>query len=397
MIINSRQEHFRSNDLDDIYYKRFEEIWSSGDIYADPSGWRDTEAIAAELLPAINVDKTALGRYYLDEGNTLGTLKDQIRLLIDGWEQRILSNDEVTLYNSVSTATAASLVTLHRLGLRTIIFETPAYGVTINQARQVGYNVVLVPTYYRDGFRSRVEHYVRRGRESIVIWLTQPRMSLGIDQDLEFVNNLLDGMSANDVLVIDEATEQCYPARLRHLHQAPKGSQVVRIRGIVKPIGLNGLRVAAILHSASLRGHLEDSQDVIGASLDFYSLQMAANLAQQNDLFRSMLLAANAQVRALCKKAEALALGSGIVVNRLENGYMGSVLVPFSDSKKYTQNREALLRWCHSRHMPVILGSNMYFAFDATWEQIRFNYFNRDYNIIRAIEVLSDFSATLRQ
>jgi len=137
---------------------------------------------------------------------------------------------------------------------------------------------------------------------------------------------------------------------------------------------------------------LENAQDVIGASLDLYSLQMAAELSRKKELFFKMLSVANAQVTELRRKADFLAFGSEIRLSRLMNGYMGCVFVPFKGGKrKYKENRLRLLDFCRSRRMPVILGSNMLFAFDPEWEQIRLNYFSREHHILRAIEVLTAF------
>lgn len=385
-----RTKFFRRNDFDPVYYDFFEEVWDSGDVYADPSGWNDTESTAAGLLPMIRVNEAALGRYYLDEDKTLGTLKEQILQLVEFWERRTLGWDEMTLYNSVSTATAAVLVALKRLGARTVVFETPAYGVTVNQAKHSGYKVVLIPTYYRDNFALPLQHAVLRRPHPVVFWLTQPRMSLGIDQEDGVVEKLLGELSPDDYLVIDEATEQRCPSILSHL---PQDARVLRIRGLLKPLGLNGLRLSCVLHAGDLRVCLENAQDVIGASLDLYSLQMAAELSQKKELFFNMLSVANTQVTELRRKAEFLALGSEVRLSRLVNGYMGSVFVPFKGGRrKYRENRARLLEYCRARRMPVILGSNMLYAFDPEWEQIRLNYFSREHHILRAIEVLTTFT-----
>jgi histidinol-phosphate/aromatic aminotransferase/cobyric acid decarboxylase-like protein len=383
---------FRPNDFDLIYYDFFEEIWDSGDAYADPSGWQDTKASAAIHLPKIQIDEAALGRYYLDEDKTLGSLKNEILKLVEFWENRSLAWEEMTLYNSVSTATAAVLIALRRLGVKTIMFETPAYGVTVNQARHTGYKVVLLPTYYRDNFALSVDPDLMKSHRPLVFWLTQPRMSLGINQEEGLVECLLDQLSEDDFLVIDEATEQQCPAVLSHLSGKAGYPRILRIRGLLKPMGLNGLRLSCVLHSETLRVNLENAQDVIGASLDLFSLQMAAELAQKKDLFFMMLSVANEQVTSLRKKAEVLALDSGVKVSRLVNGYMGTVFIPFKGGrKKYRENRSKLLSYCRSRRMPVILGSHMMFAFDPEWEQVRFNYFSRERHILRAMEVLTTF------
>ena len=182
MCAKKRSNAFRPNDLDYVYYSFFQDVWDSGDVYADPSGWRDTESITSGLLPSIKLDETAFGRYYLDEGDTLGIYKQQVTQLMSAWESRSMADEELTLYNSVSTANAAVLIALKRLGAKTVIFETPAYGVTINQARHSGFKVILAPTYQRDNFALTLDHDVPKSSRPIVLWLTQPRMSLGYDQ-----------------------------------------------------------------------------------------------------------------------------------------------------------------------------------------------------------------------
>jgi len=380
---------FRRNDFDPVYYDFFEEIWDSGDVYADPSGWRDTETSAAHFVPELHIDQAAFGRYYLDEDSTLGSLKERILELLGSWEQRFLHWEEVTLYNSASTATAAVLIALKRLGAKTVVFETPAYAVTINQAKHSSYRVALSPTYYRDSFTLDIDRTLQRRDHPVVFWLTQPRMSLGLDQDVNHVKKLLSHLTARDFLVIDEATEQRYPSVLHDL----ESNQVLRIRGILKPMGLNGLRLACVFHSRELRVCLENTQNTLGASLDLYSLKMAAELAKKKELFFTMLSVANNQVINLRKKADFLALGSGISVSRLVNGYMGSIFVPLRGGKsRYAHNRSKLLDYCRERRMPVILGSSMLYAFDPAWEQVRFNYFSREHHILRAMEVLATFT-----
>ncbi len=382
---------FRRSDIG-LYYTFFQEIWDSGDVFADPSGWRDTEADAANLLPTVRLDKKKLGRYYLDEGDLLGSIKDDILQLIEFWERRTVLEQEVTLYNSVSTANAAVLLALKRLGAKSIIFETPAYGVTINQAKYAGYKVVLIPTYLRGNFTYTVERVWQERSGPTVYWLTQPRMSLGFDQDERIIGELLNILSSEDFLVIDEATEQRCPSVLSGLYGKVNTQKMLRVRGLLKPLGLNGIRLSCVIHSTDLRESLENIQDVVGASLDLYSLEACAELARRKDLFFTMLSVANEQVISLRRKAELLALNSGIHVSRLVNGYMGTVFVPLSGgAKEYRRNKTELLTYCRDKRMPVILGSSMFFAFDPQWEQVRLNYFNREHHVLRAVEALTAF------
>lgn len=391
MSSRSRPHLFRANDFDAVYYQFFEQIWDSGNIYADPSGWRDTESLAANLLPITKIVPSQLGRYYLDEDTTLGVLKEQILKLLGLWEKRKVEWQQVTLYNSASTATAAVLVALKRLGVRTILFETPAYSVTINQAKHGSYKIVLCPTYFCDEFALGDPAFPKTSHP-IALWLAQPRMSLGFNQDIASIEKLRTRLSADDFLVIDEATEQSYPSVLHELPNDSRAASILRIRGILKPMGLNGLRLACVFHDAKMRESLENAQSVIGASLDLYSLQVAADLAERNPVFFDMLSVAHSQVTKLRKRAEFMSLGSPLRVSHLVNGYMGSIFVPFSGGgARYRRNRERLLIHCRSHRMPVILGSSMLYAFDPDWEQIRVNYFSRERHVLRAVETLTAF------
>lgn len=386
---------FRHNDFNAVYYDYFQDIWDSGQVYADPSGWRYTGSHSANLLPDVNINKADFGRYYLDEGDTLGDLKTRIIQLLESWEAHSLNVNQVTLYNSVSVANASVLAMLRKFGIESILFETPAYGVTINQAKQCGYRIELLPTYYKDNFALDLSSTKKRG--PVAFWLTQPRMSLGIDQREETIQSLLNWLSGSDFLIVDEATEQRWPSILNRFtpDQFPR---ILRVRGLLKPLGLNGLRLSCVIHSAQLREELEESQAITGASLDLYSLQMAAELGSSQRLFSIMLEVANAQVTALQQKAAMLAAGSGIRLSNLVNGYMGAAFIPFSGGiARYNHNRAELLRFCHSIRMPVILGANMFFAFDPEWEQVRLNYFNRENHIITALRELSTFSRRIKQ
>jgi aspartate/methionine/tyrosine aminotransferase len=201
---------------------------------------------------------------------------------------------------------------------------------------------------------------------------------------------MLDVLSPHDFLIIDEATEQRHPSVLCNL---PEDVRVIRIRGLLKPMGLNGLRLACVLHPSDLRVPLENAHNVIGSSLDLFSLQTAAELSQKKDIFFKMLSVANTQVTELRKKAEFLALGSGLRLSRLVNGYMGSAFIPFKGGKrKYRENRTRLLEYCRSQRIPVILGSSMLYAFDPDWEQVRLNYFSREHHVLRAVEALTAFT-----
>lgn len=379
---------FRPSDLDQIYYQYFDEIWQTSRVYADPSGWTDTYSSSAGLLPSVTIDSESLGRYYLDEGSNLGDLKANIVDLLSFWENSKLEHANVTLYNSVSTGSAAVLVALKEVGVTKIFFETPAYSVTINQAEHLGLDYELLPTYKKDGFRidgSRIESRT----SSCALWLTHPRISLGTNQSLDDILRLAERLTDNDFIVIDEATEQKIPSVLRTLDVSGLDCTPIRLRGILKGAGLNAVRLAAVLHPQSFRGKLEDVQSTLGASLDVWSLKIGAQFIDDLDGFVKILTTASKQASTLNETIRKMTFGSPLQPSKVENGYMGCLFLDMSAiNPGFPKARQMMLAHLKRKRIPVILGSALLFAFDPPWEQIRINYFNRDTHALRLIDEL---------
>jgi histidinol-phosphate/aromatic aminotransferase/cobyric acid decarboxylase-like protein len=382
---------FQDDDYDSLY-DFFSPIRKAGGAVIDPSGWLDTYAAAAELLPDFIVRSNQLSFYRIDEGSALGSAKEILVKLLSQWEECPLHRNNVTLCHSVSEATLSTLIYLKRQRVKSIIFETPAYGVTINQARHLGFEAVLCPTYSDDGYRANIEHFTQRS--PFAIWVTHPRMSLGHDQSHDFISDAVKCLSPDDFLIIDEATEQRFPSHLRHCWQSAKRNRIIRLRGLLKGAGLNGVRLAFILHDEELREGLEGSQEVIGTSLDVFSLQAAVSIASNGQL-RDLLLIANQQTTSLRERVDKLAAGTAVSVSRLVNGYIGSARVDLRQMEgSYEDKRGRLLRFCYDRRMPVLLGASMRFALDPRWERVRLNFFCQPVHILRGIANLIDFTRT---
>jgi histidinol-phosphate/aromatic aminotransferase/cobyric acid decarboxylase-like protein len=384
---------FRPDDFDAINSTFFSEFRADGRPFLDPSGWLATHSAAARLIPEIPVRSSDLGRYYLDEGRALGARKDAIVSLIAAWEQHSVRDDGITLCHSISEGTLSILVALRRRGIRQILFETPGYAVTMNQADYLGLHPVMIPTIRTEQFRSDLAKFVPAVAPSAV-WITQPRMSLGSNQNVSDVRRIIERLSPSDFLVIDEATEQEFPSVLRH-SELSSHPRMIRIRGITKGMGLNGLRLAFILHDPMFRDDLESAQEVVGGSLDLFSLNAAAVLAEDVHRFITMLSAARHQTTSLRNRAAKLAAGSRVVLSPLVNGYMGSAWIAFPDPDRYDETRREFLTFCRDRRMAVIVAASMRFAFDPTFEAVRLNYFNHEEHILNGVKNLVDFANSL--
>jgi histidinol-phosphate/aromatic aminotransferase/cobyric acid decarboxylase-like protein len=363
-----------------------------GLVYADPSGWLDTVCNVADSITQPHITANGLARYCLDHGESLGAPKQIIANALSAWEGREIPRSEFTLFHSVSSATLGVLMFLKERGVNTLIMETPAYIVTIEQAFTLGFKVVLLPSYEEDNFSINWPKALGRRPTQSALWLTQPRMSLGYNQAPEEILRLSEELSPGEFMIIDEATEQIYPSHLREIAFAPQSHKVIRIRGLLKAVGLNGLRLAFVLHGATLRPSFEAVQETVGSSLDIFSLQSAVSIAAAEGRLRQVLNAANSQVVELRERAEALSYGTGVRVSHLVNGYIGCASVDFRGmSGNYAEKRKRLLKFCRTRKMPVLLGRNMRFAFDCNREHIRLNYFLQSHHITRAVKVLADF------
>jgi histidinol-phosphate/aromatic aminotransferase/cobyric acid decarboxylase-like protein len=368
--------------------REFERLRCSERVLADPSGWTDTFTVAAALVPeVVTPSREDLGRYYLDEGQALGARKESIVNLVRAWEDRNVSPDEVTLAHSVSEASFLLLICLRALGVRTIVFETPCYAVTINQAQHLSFRTIGIPTYCDDSFALRFSREHDAPREPIALWLTQPRMSLGFNQSAEAVTALFDQLGGDDFLVIDEATERRFPSVLRNLPQDPR---LVRIRGFVKGLGLNGVRLSFLLHNAELRESLELAHEVSGGSVDIFSLAFVATLGKDPETFRALCNAVDAQIVDLRAAAAAATRGTNITTSDLVNGYIGSAFVTLGGP--YEESRNALLTFCHERGVPILCGAAMHFATDHGHEPVRLNYFNRPQHILDGLSALISFA-----
>ena len=377
---------FKPFDRDDyavIQKRYFAELRSAGCIDADPSGWLLTRSDSERFLSLPRLRARNFGHYYIDEGNALGNVKKRFARLLSAWEASSLTTDEFTVCPSGACASLTTLVALRRLGVGRILFETPAYFGTIEQAVELGIPFELLPTY-------RCNEYALPALEQrggpVAVWLTQPRALIGSNQECRTVAALLEGLRKRDFVAVDEVTDQSFPAHLADLRRCRRAGNIIRIRSFTKGMGLNGLRVAAVLHSAHLRSSFADCLETIGGSVDAHSLVVVSKMSEDLPTFRTMLKAANNQVNALRATAQRLVRGSRAEVNELVNGYIGSMVIDLSRLGR-TQHlrRQRLLEGCRDVRTPVILGASSYMAKDPPREAIRLNFFCRPQHVTGGI------------
>jgi histidinol-phosphate/aromatic aminotransferase/cobyric acid decarboxylase-like protein len=383
---------FEPDEYTFINNRYFAEMRKNGSVDSDPSGWIETLSASTKMnWPPLR--SLSRSRYYLDEGNALGEVRGQLHGLLQIWEGATFEPDCFTACPSVGMASMLTLAVLRRKGVRRIVFETPCYFAAILQAEWLGFEVVLIPTFCRDGYMRPIHYEKPTRRKPSVWWLTNPRTALGFNQDIDALQNLVKRLGSGDYLVIDEALDQTFPSQMGQIYHTELGCNIIRFKGFGKPLGLNGYRLAFILHPAEFRADMVDCLETFAGAIDVHSLEAACAIAEQPQHFRAMMCVANQQVVGLRIAAEKLALNSRVTINPLVNGYLGSAIIDLGTlGSDQLIRRHRFLLECKRRRMPVIIGPSMHFASDPPSEAVRLNFFGKREHILRCVAALTEIA-----
>lgn len=365
---------FDRNDFDDIYSRYFEDLIAARDIAADPSGWARTEA-PRDLAPPAPAIRGSLAHYVVDNRSLIAWAKEPLLALLSRWDRSAYSYDEVTITPSISTAALAVLLRLRASGTTRILFETPAYYATIEQANALGIETRLLATHFDDAYRWEPAAMAAAAGPDCACWLTQPRYALGDNQRPADIVDLLHSLPSGSSVVVDETSDQNWPSVLGPIRVGGDAAPLIKIRGLVKPLGLNGLRLAAIMHPVSDRAAFQELQWLVGGALDAYSLAAGMQLAEVDDLYPSMLAAARSSIARRRRRLAMTARRAPIHLSSMDNGYLGTMELEWANGDGGVAKRGRLLEFCRNEKMPVTLGSAMLFARDRRRERVRLNYF----------------------
>jgi histidinol-phosphate/aromatic aminotransferase/cobyric acid decarboxylase-like protein len=385
-------EIFEEDDYTELNAKFFKALRESKDIIADPSGWTDTYSNVGNVYPQFN---KPIQEYHTDLYNQLNPKKKVLLELASEWDACDYSFENITLCHSTTVGSVIVLAHLVTKGIKTIIAETPNYFATYYQAETMGIQTVRMPTYYDENFGLKIDYDQIRKYSPFAMWLTQPRTALGTNQNPEEVKSIIEKMSPEDILVVDEATEQYFPTVLASINpqQFPN---VIKLRSFFKGLGVNGIRLSYIIHHHSLRHSISAEMEIFLGALDISSINYAVEMAGDIQKFKLMLSIANEQVMTLRSKADKLLMRTNCEVSPIQNGYIGCAIIKFDPGTSHEQNRLAFVEYCAENKVPVILGSAMGFPRHQNMEFIRLNYFNRDYNIINGLKIIAGFKSQVR-
>lgn len=378
----SFDNYFEEDEYSELNKRLFLPIRESGQMNADPSGWLDTysKVCEGELFPA------EIQKYYSDFYNQLNPIKNEILPMLSAWENTELTTENITLCHSATVGSSIALSFLISKGIRTIILETPCYFATFYQAETLGMNIIRIPTFKDKDFQFGISDEIISKYSPCAVFITQPRTAIGINQDPKDLVNLSKQLGENNFLIIDEATEQFFPSKL-HEFNFNVFKNVIKIRSLFKGLGVNGVRLACLIHHENYRAEIAEEMEVMQGALDLYSLKLAVEMSRDIGRFEQLLSIANSQVVNLRKKVELQILGSNCEVSRIVNGYIGCAMIKITSESK----RNEFLEYCATSRMPVIIGSSMGFARHEGYEFVRLNYFNRENHLLKGLEIMTSF------
>lgn len=384
-------KYFSSDDFERVDKLFKKQILDKNRLVADISGWSDTSSDLEGFFSKIQFEGKNINWYHSNNHPGLKRKFISILRLIEKWEDgRSLDLSNITYCQSSTLASQIILASLQSLGVNKIIFETPEYFATSLQSKKLGFKNIYIPTYSHNNYQFSISRKLIKNNSPCAVWITQPRASMGTDQDIKYIRSIIDMLGKNNFLVIDEAVEQKFPSLLSGL--SGRLDSVIRFRNFYKPLGINGPRIAFIIHPKTISSTIREHTTMYGGAIDYFSLQLAYHHSQKHDVFRSLLNIANQQVLKIRAKVEQSLLGEkNWHVIPTSNGYLGAIRLNFG-SKNHFFHRNKLIRFCVQQGVPILLGSHMGFAFENGEEHIRVNYYNRPFHILEGIEILKKYT-----
>lgn len=378
--------HFIEDDFFEINKKYFDRIIKDKNSFLYPSGFLNTKISMLDKLNDITISKKNYVEYHNDSTSNIRPYKEIIQDIFNQWDKHTYSFDELTICHSVTIGSIVILDFLYKNGIRDIVFETPTYYATLIQAEQMNFNIIKVPSYYNDNFLNSLNS--QKSNTPKAYWITQPRISLGTNQDINYIINLIEGLRDQDYLIIDEATEIMFPSHLSFTTKY-KNKNIIKIRSLFKGMGLNGPRISTIIHPIHIKNELNLSLWIYQGGLDIFSLEFLKKISNI-DYFKTILSTSLTQVLETKKILKKNLIGSNIELSNIQNGYIGTLIFRYKNNN-YFKNRKLLLNLLSNNRTVVTLGSSMNFALDKEREFIRLNYYINKEELIKSIKTIKTF------
>lgn len=364
---------FRADDYFDVIERHF----SDGGNYFRPASADNDLVIVPKTLAQSGIVARDLASYNNDDAGLGPNARLALVDVLRGLGETGQSMEGITLAPSITSASLNVIFWLISQGFRHVSLETPCYYGTLFQLRQVGLRVSLLPTYFEENYSIPPS---ARESPGTVYWMTQPRISLAIDQEIETLLDICRSLERNrSLLVMDEATELKRLALLSRPEFDPYRPFIIRLRSLFKPLAINGQRLAYIQHSDAISGSLKRLVWISHGGLGRHSIETVFWVQRNIKEYLGLREIVLSQCRAQAKSIATALLASSVAMPKYENGYTTSLSFPLAvlsgkgGPLAQPRARERLLEILKSLRVLPTLGASMYFANRDDREQIRLN------------------------
>lgn len=355
---------------EDDFIPIYEKFTESGKSFFNPA-----HAIESTINDVHYISQTNIGLYKSYNNDTTKTgdiAKLRVTNMLKCIDNVRIPVENITLTPSITSSSIITLKALKEKGVNRVWLETPCYYATIFQAKSLNIDVSFIPSWFDNDFQWQVPDI----KKNEAVWVTQPRISLCKNQEEARLRTLINMSDIHGVyLIIDEATELGIPSLATKL--IPKLSdRIIRLKGIYKPICINGPRIAYILHGESFGKEIKKWIWTFFGGIDNFSLNSLPSDENEINIYTGMIEATHSQCKKNYMTLKTHSLGTQFTLPQYENGYTTVLIITLSEKGcpiEFENNRQLLIeKLMHIELLPTF-GASMYFANDNKHEYIRVN------------------------
>jgi histidinol-phosphate/aromatic aminotransferase/cobyric acid decarboxylase-like protein len=360
-------EIFRTDDFFALQKKYF----SDNKTYLNPATTRDDGINDLNFNELFRSKLREVTSYHNDSTQSGIEAKKNIINLVNAIDEIKVDLENITLTPSITSSSFITLKALSDLGVKRIWMETPCYYATLFQAKSLGMEIKLIPSYLQNNFQWELPSVGKND----AVWITQPRISISMNQDDEHLKKLIDNASNNYYLVVDEATELGLPSKLSKL-SIENNEFVIRLKGVYKPLGINGPRVAYIIHGGKTGSVIKKWVWTFHGGIDAMSIRSIPACIREINDYKMLIGQTKEKASKAFRLIETHLLGKGFKIIGYENGYTTCLVTKLIDEKSnnsFDLARIKLITRLKNQGIQPVLGPSMYFAHDGTHEYVRFN------------------------
>jgi histidinol-phosphate/aromatic aminotransferase/cobyric acid decarboxylase-like protein len=381
------------SDYDKILDKYYDDFLYKYPPRTDFSGW-EYSPLGLDDIPLPSPPcRGELKRYYADSGSRLSEFKYRIARFLAEMGCKSINVRNFMLLPSTTTAITIMLSFLKEKGVTRMAVEAPAYYAVLVSAKRLGLQCdLLEPLEVEEGiFSTDVEACEKfLSEDGTCLWLHQPRYSIGQDMDSSSLLAFAAPLVGIRFIIVDEANDDSLPNRINVLDGLPN---IFRLRNLSKPFGMNGIRLALVIHPEPHKERLSEIMWSVGGALDWYSLAFGELLASKPGVYSGLLKQTRDQLDGQRRILAAALSGSHAYVLPSTTGFLACIRLQWAHvAGTEGEKRRKLIDHFSENHVPAMLGSHIYIPKRIGFEHVRVNLFNTPEALQKGAEVICSFS-----